>query len=543
MTVLRDDILHRVQFTPDLIVRALAHEPDRPVIRLADGATISAADFRNATSRYCQALQSLGLCAGARIGILSRNRPEVLYLTVACLLNQYVMVPLHPSGSLDDHLYVIEDAAVCALVFDADCFVSRAADIELRAPQIRHLLSFGASALDTELNRLAARFDVAPLTAPELSSDDVYRLSYSGGTTGQPKAIVNTHRMGLALLTIQLTEWEWPSDIRQLVCAPLSHAGAAMFLPTLLRRGSLVLLPAFDPVEVLRAIERHRITCVLLVPTMIYALLDHPRFGEFDLSSLEVIFYGASSMSPTRLREAIERMGPIFFQFYGQSEAPMSLSILRRAEHQLDNPVRLSSCGRPVLWVEVALLDDRNSPVPMGEPGEICARGPLVMGGYHNKPEQTAEALNGGWLHTGDVAVADDEGFLRIVDRKKDMIVTGGFNVYPREIEIVLGSHPLVANCAVVGVPDARWGEAVKAIVVLRPGATPCADELIALVRDKKGSVQTPKSVEFVDAIPVTAVGKPDKKALRARYALASYCAADQTNAGLDGMQPARSAK
>jgi fatty-acyl-CoA synthase len=256
------------------------------------------------------------------------------------------MVPLHPIGSLDDHLYVIEDAAVCALIFDAECFVSRAADIELRAPQIRHLLSLGVSDLDTELNRLAARFDVAPLTAPEVSGDDVYRLTYSGGTTGLPKAIVNTHRMGLALLTIQLAEWEWPSDIRQLVCAPLSHAGAAMFLPTLLRRGSLVLLPAFDPVEVLRAIERHRITCMLLVPTMIYALLEHPRFGEFDLSSLEVIFYGAASMSPTRLREAIERLGPIFFQFYGQSEAPMSLSILRRAEHQLDNPVRLSSCGR-----------------------------------------------------------------------------------------------------------------------------------------------------------------------------------------------------
>jgi fatty-acyl-CoA synthase len=543
MTALGDDILHRVQFTPDLVVRALVHETDRPVIRLADGTTISAADFRDATSRYCQALQSLGLCAGARIGILSRNRPEVLYLTVACLLNRYVMVPLHPIGSLDDHLYVMEDAAVCALVFDAECFAARAADIRIRAPQIRHLLSLGVSAPGTELNRLAGSFEVVPLAAPELSGDDVYRLTYSGGTTGLPKAIVNTHRMGLALLTIQLAEWEWPSDIRQLVCAPLSHAGAAMFLPTLLRRGSLVLLPAFDPVEVLRAIEQHRITCILLVPTMIYALLDHPRFGEFDLSSLEVVFYGASSMSPTRLREAIERLGPIFFQFYGQSEAPMSLSILRRAEHQLDNPVRLSSCGRPVPWVEVALLDDRNSPVPMGEPGEICARGPLVMGGYHNRPEQTAETLTGGWLHTGDVAVADNEGFLRIVDRKKDMIVTGGFNVYPREIENVLGSHPLVANCAVVGVPDARWGEAVKAIVVLRPGATPCADELIALVRDKKGSVQTPKSVDFVDAIPVTALGKPDKKALRARYAPASADGADETNASLERMQSARSAK
>jgi fatty-acyl-CoA synthase len=541
MNVPGDEPLHRVQFTPDMIVRALGHDLDRTVIRLADGATISAADFRDATSRYCQGLQSLGLTAGARIGILSRNRPEVLYLTAACLLNRYVMVPLHPSGSLNDHLYVIEDAGAGALVFDADSFAARAADIQARASGVGHFLSWGESAMGTDLNSLGARFHVTPLRVPEVTGSDVYRLSYSGGTTGRPKAIVNTHRMGLALLTIQLAEWEWPPHIRQLVCAPLSHAGAAMFLPTLLRGGSLLLLPAFDPLEVLGAIERHGITCVLLVPTMIYALLDHPRFGDFDLSSLETVFYGASSMSPTRLREAIERLGPIFFQFYGQSEAPMSLTILKRADHQIDDPVRLASCGRPVPWVEVALLDDSNCRVPVGEPGEICARGPLVMGGYHNKPEQTAEALDGGWLHTGDVAVEDDGGFLRIVDRKKDMIVTGGFNVYPREIEDVLGSHPFVFNCAVIGVPDARWGEAVKAVVVLRPGAVPCADELIALVREKKGPVHAPKMVEFVDAIPVTALGKPDKKALRARHALAPLDPGTALDAVLERKQPTRS--
>ena len=395
MTAAGDDSLHRVQFTPDLLVRALGRDVDRTVIRLADGATISAADFRDATSRYCQALESLGLPKGARIGILSRNRPEVLYVTAACLLNQYVMVPLHPIGSLDDHLYAVEDAGVGALVFDADCFAGACYRHPGTSAERRDISClFGPHPLGTELISLAARFDPTPLPAPILTGDDVYRLSYSGGTTGRPKAIVNTHRMGLALLTIQLAEWEWPSSIRQLVCAPLSHAGAATFLPTLLRGGSLLLLPTFDPVEVLRAIERHKITCVLLVPTMIYALLDHPRIAEYDLSSLEIVFYGASSISPMYgLREAVARFGPIFFQFYGQSEAPMSLSILRRAEHRTDDPGRLASCGRPVPWVEVALLDDQNRQVPVGQPGEICARGPLVMGGYHNKPEQTAEAL------------------------------------------------------------------------------------------------------------------------------------------------------
>jgi fatty-acyl-CoA synthase len=220
----------------------------------------------------------------------------------------------------------------------------------------------------------------------------------------------------------------------------------------------------------------------------------------------------------------------------------MSLTILRRADHQLDDPLRLASCGRPVLWVDVALLDDRHQRVAVGEPGEICARGPLVMGGYHNKPDQTAEALAGGWLHTGDVAVEDDQGFLRIVDRKKDMIVTGGFNVYPREIEDVLGRHPLVSNCAVVGVPDPRWGEAVKAVVVLRPGAAPCTDELVALVRDKKGPVQAPKTVDYVDSIPMTALGKPDKKALRARYATAPAVTATESDGAVDRKQPVGSA-
>ena len=361
---------------------------------------------------------------------------------------------------------------------------------------------------------ISARFDPEPLRAPELIGEDVYRLSYSGGTTGRPKAIVNTHRMGLALLTIQLAEWEWPSEIRQLVCAPLSHAGAAMFLPTLLRGGS----------------------------TMIYALLDHPQFGEFDLSSLETVFYGASSMSPARLREAIERLGPIFFQFYGQSEAPMSLTILRRADHQLDDPLRLASCGRPVPWVDVTLLDDRHRRVPVGEPGEICARGPLVMSGYHNRPEQTAEALAGGWLHTGDVAVEDDQGFLRIRGRGTDLIISSGFNVYPREIEDVLGGHPLVSNCAVVGVPDPRWGEAVKAVVVLRPGAAPCTDELVALVRDKKGPVQAPKTVDYVDSLPMTALGKPDKKALRARYATTPTSTTTEPDGAANRTQSAGSA-
>jgi fatty-acyl-CoA synthase len=197
----------------------------------------------------------------------------------------------------------------------------------------------------------------------------------------------------------------------------------------------------------------------------------------------------------------------------------MAVTMMRKAEHRLDDPRRLASCGRPLIWNRVALLDEHNEPVAAGAPGELCVRGPLVMTGYRNDPEQTAAVFDGGWLHTGDMAVQDPDGFLRIVDRKKDMIVSGGFNIFPRELEDILSGHPAVAQVAVIGTPDPRWGEAVTAIVQLRPAQAVSAAELIALVAERKGSYQAPKRVEFVDAIPLTPVGKPDKKALRSLFA------------------------
>jgi len=280
-------------------------------------------------------------------------------------------------------------------------------------------------------------------------------------------------------------------------------------------------MQGFSPDEFFTMVEKHRITCTMLVPVMLYYLMDSPRAASADMSSMETIFYGASAMNPARLRQGIERWGQVFYQFFGQSEAPMVVANMRRGEHDLSKPARLASCGRPSPWVHLALLDTAGNPVPAGEPGEICVRGPLVMKGYKDMPEQTAEAFAGGWLHTGDVGKLDEEGFLYIVDRTKDMIVTGGFNVFPREVEDVLAGHEAVGQVAVVGVPDEQWGEAVKAVIVLRPGIEQTAELVEALqaqVKQAKGSVQTPKSIDFVDAIPLTPVGKPDKKALRARY-------------------------
>jgi fatty-acyl-CoA synthase len=513
------DDLHSGVYLPDLLVAALSRDPGRPAVYLGDE-VLTAGQFGQQVSRYAQAYAALGIQPGSGVSMLSANRPEVLYATGAGMTCGTRGTPLHPLGSLEDHAYVLHDAGIETLVFDP-AFTERAAALRDRVPGLARLLSFGPSDVGEDLTALAAAYTPRPLVAARVDPEAVSALAYTGGTTGEPKGVMNTYRGSAAMAQIMLTEWQWPTELRHLVCTPLSHAGAAFVVPVLTRGGSIVVLPRFDAGHVLQAIERYRITSLFLVPSMIYALLDHPTFGAADLSSLQTVFYGASPMSPVRLQEAIRKIGPVFCQFYGQTEAPQTVCVLRKEDHDPDDLARLATCGRPVPWLHVRLLDEAGNVVSRGEPGEICVRGSLVMNGYWNKPQQTAEAFRHGWLHTGDIAREDDKGFYTIVDRKKDMIVSGGFNVFPREIENVLATHPAVAASAVIGVPDPKWGEAVKAVIVLRAGTPPAAalaGELTALVREHKGSHHAPKSVDFTDAIPLTPVGKPDKKALRARY-------------------------
>jgi fatty-acyl-CoA synthase len=510
--------LHRPLYTADVLANALNNGGSRPLLHIEGVATLTVAEVRDATSQFAQALASLGVGKGTRVAMISPNRPECLHVTHALQMLSAIYVPLHPLAGLDDHLNVIRDAEVAILVFDAARFEERALQIATEVPGIR-LLALGESPRADDIFRLAAGFTPARLVPPVEGDHDILRLGYSGGTTGKPKAIPSCARSGAYTGMLMQAEWEWPNPPHILTCAPLTHAGGAMFMPALLRGGTLLVLNGFEPVKVCQTIQDYRINCMLMVPTMIYALLDCPRLGEFDLSSLETVFYGASAISPARLKEAIERIGPVFAQFYGQAEAPMCITYFRKADHDVNDLTRLASCGKPSPYIRVELMDADCKPVPDGAPGEICVQGPLVMDGYRD-PALTEEAFRGGWLHTGDVAVRDAEGFLRIVDRTKDMIVSGGFNIYPREIEDIIAEHPAVSQVAVIGVPHEKWGEAVTAIVVLKPGQSVEEAALIAPVAQRKGSFQAPKSVIFVDAIPQTPVGKPDKKALRLRYAV-----------------------
>jgi fatty-acyl-CoA synthase len=457
---------------------------------------------------------------GTRLAVLSKNRPEVLTNLTASLVNGCVLTPLHPMGSLADHAYVIGDAEIDGLVFDADHFSERARELAEQYPDLT-LLGFGPNDVGHDYLALADQFEPAPLEAPLVRPDDLCTIVYTGGTTGRPKGVLMSHRVWAAMTWIQMAEWELPDELRMAIATPLSHAAMSLVAPVLLSGGAFYVMESFNPDDFFDLVAEHRITATLLVPVMLYALQGHARYQTADMSSMETIFYGASPMSPAKLTQAIEHWGPIFFQFYGQTEAPMVITHLKKGEHDLSRPERLASCGRPVPWMHVSLLDTENRPVAAGESGEICTRGPLVMDGYKDLPEETADALSGDWLHTGDVGRFDHDGYLYIVDRTKDMVITGGFNVFPREVEDVISTHPAVNMVMVVGVPDETWGEAVKAVVVLRPEYEPSDDltrELQQLVKEAKGSQQAPKSVDYVETLPLTPVGKPDKKAMRARY-------------------------
>lgn len=493
-----------------LVLRALRRYPDRTAFA-ADTGALSYSAATDLIGRLQQVLAAHGLRRGDRVGLLAGNSAEAWCAGVAVQASGMAASWLHPLGSVEDQLYQIADLDAAACLVDTWRHAARGAELAARAGDVP-VLGLGPSEFGPDL--LAEAAAAGTSAARDLAHvDDIALVNYTGGTTGRPKGVMRRHPAVTHIMSIgTATDFEIPFDARFLAVAPITHVAGSKVLPVLQRGGTIHLQDGFDPGRLLAAVERERIAMTLAVPTMIYALLDHPALDTTDVSSLELLLYGASPISPSRLAEGLERIGPVFSQLYGQTEC-YPISVLRRAEHA-DTSLE-GSCGIPVSTVDVTLLDAEGNPVPPGEPGEICVRGPGMMEEYWRKPELTAKAFAHGWLHTGDVARSDERGYLTIVDRTKDMIISGGFNVFPREVEDALSSHDAVAMAAVFGLPDEKWGEAVTAAVVLRPGATASPAELAAHVRTLKGAVQTPKSVHVLDNLPTTAVGKIDKKALR----------------------------
>ena len=496
-------------------LRALARYPTRIAFSWPGG-SITYAGATDQIGRIQKVLTQLGLQPGARVALLSANRADSWCTGVAVQLARLSTTALHPLGSLDDQLFQIEDSEAQVLVVDADTFRDRGGDLAAKASNLKAVFTLGPASYGVDL---LAAIETSGSATPRCFAgpNDVATLNYTGGTTGKSKGALRTHREYGGWASAILADFEIPETPSYLTVAPISHVAGTKVLPTLMRGGTVHMLKGFDPEAVFKTIERERINFTLFVPTMIYVMLDHPALDKTDLSSLELLLYGASAMSPSRLVEGIERIGPVFSQLYGQTEC-YPVSVLRKADHDPGTPELFSSCGFPVSSCDVKILDDDDQEVAPGEAGEICVRAPHVMAEYWKRPEQTAETLKNGWLHTGDIARSDERGYMFILDRKKDMIVSGGFNIFPREVEDVLSQHADVAMVAVVGVPDDKWGEAVTAIVVAREGARPNADELINLVKARKGSAHAPKHIKFVTALPMTGVGKVDKKVLKAEF-------------------------
>jgi fatty-acyl-CoA synthase len=496
-------------------LRALSRYPSRTAFSWPGGSMT----YRGAVDligRMQGVFMKLGLPPGARVAFLTANRPDSWCAGVAAQLGRLAITFLHPLGSLEEQLFQIEDSQSQMLVIDAAAFRDRGGDLAARAHGVTTVFTLGPADYGIDLLQTAEQAGTATARC-FADPDDVALLGYTGGTTGKSKGVLRHHRDYAGFATAILGEFEIPEAPRYLTVAPISHVAGTKVVPTLLRGGTVHMVRGFDPEAVLATIERERINFTLLVPTMIYVLLDHPALDRTDLKSLELLLYGASAMSTSRLVEGLERIGPVFSQLYGQTEC-YPVSVLRKSDHDPRMPELFLSCGLPAAACEVRILDDDDREVDTDEPGEICVRAPHVMQEYWNREDTTAETLKNGWLHTGDIARQDERGYLYILDRKKDMIVSGGFNIFPREVEDVLSQHPDVAMAAVIGVPDDKWGEAVTAVVVLREGVRPNADELIGLVKARKGPAHAPKQITFVGELPMTGVGKVDKKVLRNRF-------------------------
>jgi len=474
--------------------------------------------------RIANALLAAGFVKEAKGAVWATNDVTAWTCALGLWRANMCWIPVGARNAPEENRQVL-DMFDCEILFFQSQFAAVIAQMRPRLPKIRLWICVDADVGDAP--SLATWVKNQPATMPKVAyaMDDVVMLSPTGGTTGVPKGVMNTHRSAQAFCAHFMIGCPYGADDKpvNLAAAPMTHTAGLLSVPCTARGGTVVVVTKPDPALLLAAIPKYRVTEFFLPPTVIYRLLDIPGLKQkVDFSSLKYFMYGAAPMSVEKLKQAIEVFGPVMTGGYGQTEAPASISYLPPGEHfaggTLASDERLSSVGRPNPLIRVDIMNDANEILKRGETGEICVRGDLVMKGYYKAPEKTAEAIIDGWLHTGDIGHVDSEGYLHITDRKKDMIISGGFNVYPSEVEQVIWAHPAVQDCAVIGVPDEKWGEAVKAVVELNIGQTVAADELIALCKQKLGSVKAPKSVDFVDALPRSPIGKVLKKDLRARY-------------------------
>jgi acyl-CoA synthetase (AMP-forming)/AMP-acid ligase II len=478
----------------------------------------------NRINQLANGLTRLGIKRGENVAILLHNCPEFLETLFACFKAGIGTVPINFRLHPKECSFIIDNSEAVAVVLGDD-FRDSLYALKHEMPRVKYMLC-----ITDPLKGMLKYEDLLKEQSPnfvdvDVERDDLAWLFYTSGTTGQPKGAMLTHHV-LMMMTMNFFADMVPlgPDDVILHAAPLSHGSGLYCLPNVAKGAANIILhvKTFGPKTVFETIQRRKVTNMFMAPAMIKRLVTSPEIDQYDLSSLKCIHYGGAPIYVEDLKAAVRKLGQVLVQLFGQAESPMTISYLRKEEHLLEGTQeemkRLTSAGIPRTDVEVKIVDDKDHELPPGEMGEIVVRGEVVMKGYWRNPGATAETLRGGWLHTGDLGVMDERGYVYILDRAKDMIISGGENIYSREIEDVILKHPAIHEVAVIGVPDETWGEAIKAIVALKQGQKATQEEIINFCKEHMASFKKPKSVEFIGEIPKNPYGKVLKRELREKY-------------------------
>jgi len=501
------------------VVRWHGHKtPQREAIRWDDN-SMTYGELLVRVNRVANAMASLG-SKGDRVGILAENLPEYVEcyygVTDAGMALNFLNYRLHPK----EWTWIMNNAEANILIVQ-EKFLEAIEPFLADIPTLKHIVVIGKGS-----GKYPSYEDVVGAASPDyvdyqVDEDSTAWLLYTSGTTGFPKGAMLTHRNLMIAALNSVIEYEYGTDERNMVAFPLCHVSGYTVTCTFFRGGLIVLCPMFEAELWLQLVEKHRITTTAMAPTMLNFVLQHPNLNKYDVSSLRGIGYGAAAMPVEVLRKAIDKFGPIVFSGFGMTELGGNVLTFPKSDHA--RAIRgeehlLLSCGKPMVMAEVKVVDENGNECAPGVVGEIVVRGEQTLLGYFRNEDGTKKAYEGGWFHSGDMARRDEEGFFYIVDRMKDMILTGGENVYSREVEEVIYTHPAVSEAAVIGLPDPTWGENVCAVIVLKPGMTATEAEIIAAVKDRLAGYKKPKRVFFIDEMPKTVSGKLIKKDLRERF-------------------------